>query len=157
MSYHRTDTLSPEKNSEIYGSNLWRGESGRTKTIVLIPSTLAKMKIWNRFIHEIKGWLSMSWFWEGLIPFGFVLHQTWARHKIRGSKYFPRWGRHGNFREFTPNGVNSMSERFPISNRWWILILSLNGWSTIQRWRRTTQSTWRLGSSARNRATFIVG
>jgi hypothetical protein len=34
----------------------------------------------------------------------------------------------------------------------------LNGWSTIQRWRRTTQSTWRLGSSARNRReTFIVG
>jgi hypothetical protein len=69
---------------------------------------------------EIKGWLGMSRFWEGL---RFVLHQTWARHKIRGSKYFLRWGRHGNFREFTPNGVNSMSGHFLISNCWWILAL----------------------------------
>ena len=68
------------------------------------------MKIWNRFIHEIKGWLSMSRFWEGLIPFRFVLHQTWARHKIRGSKYFPMWRRHENFREFTPKGWGLLPE-----------------------------------------------
>ena len=109
-------------NSEFHGSNLRRVESDRTKNIVLASCTLARMKICNtsRFIHKINGWLSMPGFGEELIPFRFIHNQTWAWHKVWGCKYFARWDRHGNFREFTPNGAYPLSESFPIANRWWI-------------------------------------
>jgi hypothetical protein len=62
MSYHRTDTLSPFPQRRIMNSEsidliFEEGKVAGPKplTIVLVSYTLARMKILNRFIHEMKG------------------------------------------------------------------------------------------------------